>query len=142
MIYDAEPDIKTLVRHKSVGGETLGPFASYMDRPLISMGDNKTLRSMMPEVEKLTSYIEATKNHPDRNIGCCAYVVRVFWAVWNLLFLALGILIIIGAVWLLLQYRLDRIADPLSVTTEPLFFGIVVGAFMTVISFQGKFQTE
>ena len=123
------------MRHKSVGGETLGPFASYMDRPLISMGD-KTLG--MPEVEKLTSYIEATKNHPDRNIGCCAVMVRIFWAVWNLLFLALGILIIIGAVWVLLQYRLDRIADPLSVTTEPLFFGIVVGAFMTVISFQGE----
>ena len=89
----------------------MGPFASYMDRPLISMGD-KTLG--LPEVEKLTSYIEATKNHPDRDIGCCAVLCRIFWTIWNLIFLALGILIIIGAVWVLLQYRLDRIADPLS----------------------------
>ena len=118
---------------------------------------NKTLG--VPEIEKLTSYIEATKNHPDRSIGCCAILCRIFWCFWNLVFLALGILTIIGAVWVLLQYRLDRIADPLSVTTvrlksskllvfsqvsclipeiEPLFFGIVVGAFITVVSFQGN----
>ena len=35
VIYDAEPDIKTLIRTKSSGGETLGRFASFMDRPLL-----------------------------------------------------------------------------------------------------------
>ena len=38
VIYDVEPDIKTLIRTKSSGGETLGRFASFMDRPLLQPG--------------------------------------------------------------------------------------------------------
>ena len=43
VIYDAEPDIKTLIRTKSSGGETLGRFASFMDRPLLQAKDSRII---------------------------------------------------------------------------------------------------
>ena len=44
VIYDVEPDIKTLIRTKSSGGETLGRFASFMDRPLLQPGIQELMR--------------------------------------------------------------------------------------------------
>ena len=87
-------------------------------------------------------------------------MVRVILCFWNLIFLSIGLVGIIGSVWILLKFRLDRkrhptkrtqrtfdiivrwrqldvrIESPIAITADPLFVFIIIGAFTTVISFQ------
>ena len=51
--------------------------------------------------------------------------------------MGLGICLIVAGTWALLRLRLDNIQNPLRVTSEPLFFVIILGCVLILVSFDG-----